>query len=71
MTRNEENGYCCGAGGGVSAAFPGFARWAADERLREAESTGAEAVVSPAARSARPTSKRRCPAMGARSAIMT
>jgi Fe-S oxidoreductase len=46
MTRNEENGYCCGAGGGVGRANPEFARWTAGERLREAASTGAEAVVS-------------------------
>ena len=46
MVRNEENSYCCGAGGGVSRAFPEFARWTAAERVREAESTGADAVVS-------------------------
>ncbi len=46
MIRNEENGYCCGAGGGVQSAFPDFARWTAQERLREAESTGAQALVS-------------------------
>lgn len=46
MVRNEENAFCCGGGGGVGAAFPEFARSTAAERLREAESTGAEAVVS-------------------------
>ena len=46
MTRNEENGFCCGGGGGVPAAFPDFALWTAKERIDEAVSTGAEAIVS-------------------------
>ena len=46
MTRNEENAFCCGAGGGVREAFPELARWTATERLREATSTGASTVVS-------------------------
>jgi Fe-S oxidoreductase len=46
MERNEENSFCCGAGGGVPAAFPEFAQWAAAERLDEARSTGAAALVS-------------------------
>lgn len=46
MTRNQECSYCCGGGGGVPDAFPDFALWTATERLREAKSTGAEAVVS-------------------------
>ncbi len=46
MTRNEENAFCCGGGGGVGAAFPDFARWTAAERMREAASTGAETIVS-------------------------
>ncbi len=46
MTRNEENAFCCGGGGGVAAAFPEFALWTAKERIREAKSTGADAIVS-------------------------
>jgi Fe-S oxidoreductase len=46
MVRNQECGYCCGAGGGVAAANPELAAWIAGERLREARSTGAEGLVS-------------------------
>jgi len=46
MVRNAEASFCCGAGGGVAEADPGFAQWTARERLREAAATGAEAIVS-------------------------
>ena len=46
MIRNEENSYCCGAGGGVAEAFPEFSQWTARERSKEAKCTGAEAIVS-------------------------
>lgn len=46
MERIREYSYCCGAGAGVKAAYPDFALWTANERLEEAESTGAEALVS-------------------------
>ncbi|MFH0941627.1 MAG: (Fe-S)-binding protein [Chloroflexota bacterium] len=46
MVRHHENAFCSGADGGVPEAFPDFARWTASERMREAASTGAEAVVT-------------------------
>ena len=46
MTRIKEYAWCCGAGGGVSETNPKFARWTAKERIDEAESTGAEAIVT-------------------------
>lgn len=46
MVRNEENALCCGAGGGVLEVFPGQARTTAAERIREAQSTGADILAS-------------------------
>ena len=46
MPRNRANAFCCGAGAGVKSAFPEFALWVAGERVREAASTGAEALVT-------------------------
>ncbi|MBN1190764.1 MAG: (Fe-S)-binding protein [Dehalococcoidales bacterium] len=46
MPRNREYAWCCGAGGGVKESNPGFAAWTAAERVREAESTGARAIVT-------------------------
>jgi Fe-S oxidoreductase len=46
MTRIKEYGWCCGAGGGVSESNPDFARWTAQQRIDEAASTGAEAIVT-------------------------
>lgn len=46
MVRIKEYAWCCGAGGGVSDSNPDFALWTAKERLDEAGSTGAEALVS-------------------------
>jgi Fe-S oxidoreductase len=46
MDRNREWAWCCGAGGGVKSAFPDFALWCAQERIKEAEATGAEAMVT-------------------------
>ncbi|HEX9897534.1 MAG TPA: heterodisulfide reductase-related iron-sulfur binding cluster [Dehalococcoidales bacterium] len=46
MERIREYAWCCGAGGGVLEAYPDFASWTAIERLEEAKSTGAEAIVT-------------------------
>ncbi len=46
MYRIKEYAWCCGAGGGVIDAYPDFAIWTASERLKEARSIGAEAIVS-------------------------
>jgi Fe-S oxidoreductase len=46
MERIKENAWCCGAGGEVRTAFKDFSLWTAGERLEEAKSTGAEAIVS-------------------------
>lgn len=46
MSRIKEYAWCCGAGGGVKETNPEFAKWTAKERINEAESTGAEAIVT-------------------------
>jgi Fe-S oxidoreductase len=46
MYRIKEYAWCCGAGGGVTESNPEFARWTANERIAEAESTGAEAIAT-------------------------
>jgi Fe-S oxidoreductase len=46
MTRIKEYTWCCGAGGGVSESNPDFAMWTASERIDEAVSTGAGAIVT-------------------------
>ncbi len=46
MERIREYSWCCGAGGGVMEAYPDFAHWSALERIEEAKSTGAEALVT-------------------------
>lgn len=46
MDRTREYAWCCGSGGGVKESNPEFALWTAKERIEEAESTGAEAIVT-------------------------
>jgi Fe-S oxidoreductase len=46
MDRIKEYAWCCGAGGGVSVSNPDFSEWTAQERVDEALSTGAEALVT-------------------------
>lgn len=46
MDRIKEYAWCCGAGGGVRETNPDFAAWTAGERIAEAESTRAGALVT-------------------------
>lgn len=46
MTRIKEYSWCCGSGGGVNVSNPQFALWTAMERIEEARSTGAEAIIT-------------------------
>jgi Fe-S oxidoreductase len=46
MDRIKEYAWCGGSCGGVTDSNPEFAEWTASERLKEAVSTGAEAIVS-------------------------
>lgn len=46
MERIRENAWCCGASAGVKQAYPDFAMWTANERIEEAISTGATALVT-------------------------
>lgn len=46
MERNRENAWCCGAGAGVSQANTELALRTANERLKEARTTGATALIT-------------------------
>jgi len=46
MDRIREYSWCCGAGGGCSEIKPEFSDWTAGERIKEANSTGAEALIT-------------------------
>ncbi len=46
MERNKEAAWCCGAGGGTRETYPDFSAFTANERIEEAEATGADALVT-------------------------
>jgi len=46
MATIKESAKCCGAGGGVKKAFPDLALDIAKSRVKEAEQTGAQYLVS-------------------------
>lgn len=46
MERIREFAWCCGSGGGVKFSYPEFSLWTAGERVEEACTTGAEAIVT-------------------------
>ena len=46
MERSRENSRCCGAGGGYKSQFNDFATAIAAERIRDAEATGAEILIT-------------------------
>jgi heterodisulfide reductase subunit D len=46
MKRNREYAWCCGAGGGVKSGFKDWAIEIASERIKEAEETGAQILIS-------------------------
>ncbi len=46
MERIREYSWCCGAGGGCSQTLPELSEWTAGERVTEANSTGADAMVT-------------------------
>ena len=49
MERNQRWSWCCGGGGGVPEADPPLAQWSAADRMREAQATGAELVLTSSA----------------------
>lgn len=46
MERARGNAWCEGSCGGTAVAHPDFALWSAEERIEEAQATGAEAIVA-------------------------
>jgi heterodisulfide reductase subunit D len=46
MSRNRENAWCCGAGGGVKSGLKDWAIEIASERIKEAEETGCKILLS-------------------------
>lgn len=46
MKRIKEYAWCCGGGGGVQESNPEYAEWTAQQRMEEAELTGADSIVT-------------------------
>jgi heterodisulfide reductase subunit D len=46
MEKNRENSRCCGAGAGVKSAFPETAMKIAEKRIRDAENTRSDLIVT-------------------------
>ena len=46
MPRSREYSRCCGAGGGLKAGYPDIQNKMAQERVKEAQSTGAQELIS-------------------------
>ena len=46
MPRSREYSRCCGAGGGLKAGYPDIQNKMAQERVREAQATGAQELIS-------------------------
>ncbi len=46
MERIREYAWCCGAGAGNNNTNPAYSAWTAKERIEEANTTGAEAIVT-------------------------
>lgn len=49
MPRNRRWAWCCGGGGGVPEAFPDLSHWNADDRLREADETESDLLITTSA----------------------
>ncbi|HWH76264.1 MAG TPA: (Fe-S)-binding protein [Candidatus Binatus sp.] len=49
MERNRRWSWCCGGGGGVPEADPALAQWSAADRMREAQTTNAELILTSSA----------------------
>ena len=46
MERKREYAWCCGSGGGAREVYPEYSQWTATERIEEAKTTGADAIVT-------------------------
>ena len=46
MERIKEYAWCCGAGGGCSETDKALSEWTASERITEANTTGADVLVT-------------------------